>query len=138
MVDQFFRDLNGSDVTDCGLSPLDMKVRLIFMKSKLVNYPFSHHVRVPARSTFSSVQFQFGSVQILKVQLLLVVRTQDMKTSWIANMDTVKQAILDNHGFIWQMMVNNGTGTHPLVGKISLLFFSKWCQKSSLDSRIHD
>ena len=47
-------DLNGSDVSDCGLSPSDMR---------------------------------------------------DMKKSWIANMDTVKEAILENHGFIWQQMV---------------------------------
>ena len=59
-------DLNGSDVSDCGLSPTDMR---------------------------------------------------DMKQSWIANMDTVKGAILENDGFIWQMMVNNGTGTHPIVQK---------------------
>ena len=59
-------DLNGSDVSDCGLSPTDMK---------------------------------------------------DMKQSWISNMNTVKAAILDNHGFIWQMMVNNGTGTSSIVHK---------------------
>ena len=47
-------DLNGSDVSDCGLSPSDMR---------------------------------------------------DMKKSWIANMDTVKEAILENRGFIWQQMV---------------------------------
>jgi hypothetical protein len=59
-------DLNGSDVSDCGLSPLDMK---------------------------------------------------DMKTSWVANMDAVKAAILENKGFIWQQMVNNGTGTSSVVHK---------------------
>ena len=40
-----------------------------------------------------------------------------MKKSWIQNMDTVKAAILDNDGFIWQQMVNNGTGTRPIVPK---------------------
>ena len=59
-------DLNGSDISDCGLSPADVK---------------------------------------------------DMKSSWTQNMDTVKAAILENHGFIWQQMVNNGTGTHPIVPK---------------------
>ena len=79
-------DLNGSDVSDCGLSPLDMK---------------------------------------------------DMKTSWISNMNTVKAAILDNNGFIWQQMVNNGTGTHPIVsqGKGCAPTLRAACKRGSIQQR---
>ena len=31
----------------------------------------------------------------------------DLTSSWIANMDTVKAAILRHNGFIWQQMVNS-------------------------------